>query len=374
MKRLLKLLCLFSLLVSTASCSSTSGVTSLGVSSDGRYVITAHGRDELVLWDIAKKEKKLLAKNANSYSAYFIPDSHEFMWQDTNNVVHIQNVNGQEIKQFPHFETEGHIITADKSFYLSADTWGKLYKGYGDNLVPVYTDTPIGGLQPYNLSINKNYILTTLDTVSSPKDPPAETNLTTNPVNPDIHKKGSYDGVTLWDKTTLKPIARLWGNSGRTTGKISPDGKWVVAGSDNRVKLMWEIKNLNNKLSLVDLDGVFDIKNNRLDNSNVLPKPEKFKNKQITLSDASAIAFVTEKDFIVFPRNHKEELAFLYTTGDPWMKAYVEIGKGVSIGNLSISSAPKAHILVTGQYGKGGINVYRYHPATKELEKIWQAD
>lgn len=77
MTTLLKLFFLFGLLISTVGCSATSGVASLGVSSDGQYIITAHGRDELVLWDVAKKEKKLLAKNANPYSAYFIPDSME---------------------------------------------------------------------------------------------------------------------------------------------------------------------------------------------------------------------------------------------------------------------------------------------------------
>ena len=376
MTTLLKLFFLFGLLISTVGCSATSGVASLEVSSDGQYIITAHGRDELVLWDVAKKEKKLLAKNANPYSAYFIPDSHEFMWQDTNNVVHIQDVNGQEIKQFSHFETEGHIITADKSFYLSADTWGKLYKGYGDNLVPIYTDEPIAPSQPYTLSIHGNYILSTYNTITGRNDPPAETNLTANPVNPDIHKKSSYAGVTLWDKTTLKPIARLWGNSGRTTGRISPDGKWVVTGSDNHVKLMWEINNLNRLYMLIDLDGIYNEKTGYLDNSNVPPKPEKFKNKQITLSNTSAVAFVSDKDFILFPRNNKDELALLYKVGAEEIQGYVEIGRNppISTGNLSIASSPKAHILVTGQGGKGGINVYRYHPATKELEKIWVAD
>lgn len=376
MTTLLKLFFLFGLLISTVGCSATSGVASLGVSSDGQYIITAHGRDELVLWDVAKKEKKLLAKNANPYSAYFIPDSHEFMWQDTNNVVHIQDVNGQEIKQFSHFETEGHIITADKSFYLSADTWGKLYKGYGDNLVPVYTDEPIAPSQPYTLSIHGNYILSTYDTITGRNAPSAETNLTANPVNPDIHKKSSYAGVTLWDKTTLKPIARLWGNSGRTTGRISPDGKWVVTGSDNHVKLMWEINNLNRLYMLIDLDGIYNEKTGYLDNSNVPPKPEKFKNKQITLSNTSAVAFVSDKDFILFPRNNKDELALLYKVGSEEIQGYVKIGRNqpISTGNLSIASSPKAHILVTGQGGKGSINVYRYHPATKELEKIWVAD
>ena len=376
MTTLLKLFFLFGLLISTVGCSATSGVASLGVSSDGQYIITAHGRDELVLWDVAKKEKKLLAKNANPYSAYFIPDSHEFMWQDTNNVVHIQDVNGQEIKQFSHFETEGHIITADKSFYLSADTWGKLYKGYSDNLVPIYTDEPIAPSQPYTLSIHGNYILSTYNTITGRNDPPAETNLTANPVNPDIHKKSSYAGVTLWDKTTLKPIARLWGNSGRTTGRISPDGKWVVAGSDNRGKFMWEIKNPTNRIGLSDIEGKYNVSLGGFDTSKLIPIPDKFGDKQITLTNTSAVAFVSEEDFILFPQNNKNELALLFTVGDPWIKAYVEIGRNppISTGNLSIASSPKAHILVTGQGGKGGINVYRYHPATKELEKIWVAD
>ena len=376
MTTLLKLFFLFGLLISTVGCSATSGVASLGVSSDGQYIITAHGRDELVLWDVAKKEKKLLAKNANPYSAYFIPDSHEFMWQDTNNVVHIQDVNGQEIKQFSHFETEGHVITADKSFYLSADTWGKLYKGYGDNLVPVYTDEPIAPSQPYTLSIHGNYILSTYNTITGRNDPPAETNLTANPVNPDIHKKSSYAGVTLWDKTTLKPIARLWGNSGRTTGRISPDGKWVVAGSDNRGKFMWEIKNPTNRIGLSDIEGKYNLSLGGFDTSKLIPIPDKFGDKQITLTNTSAVAFVSEEDFILFPQNNKNELALLFTVGDPWIKAYVEIGRNppISTRNLSIASSPKAHILVTGQGGKGGINVYRYHPATKELEKIWVAD
>ena len=376
MKRVLKLSCLILYTIALSACASGAPVMSTGVSTDGRYVITAHSGGGLYLWDIQKKEKKHLAKNAYSYSAYFIPDSHEFMWQDDNDIVHIQDINGKEIKSFKHFKTEGQIMTADKSFYLSADTWGKLYKGYGDNLVPIYTDEPVGPSQPYTLSIHGNYILSTYDTITGRNDPPAETNLTANPVNPDIHKKSSYDGVTLWDKTTLKPIARLWGNSGRTTGRISPDGKWVVTGSDNHVKLMWEINNLNRLYMLIDLDGIYNEKTGYLDNSNVPPKPEKFKNKQITLSNTSAVAFVSDKDFILFPRNNKDELALLYKVGSEEIQGYVEIGRNppISTGNLSIASSPKAHILVTGQGGKGGINVYRYHPATKELEKIWVAD
>ena len=88
----------------------TAPIISLSVSTDGRYVISAHATEDadrhkpigqLVLWDIEKKEKTILARNANAFSAFFIPDSHEFMWQDNKNIVHIQNVEGKEIENFP---------------------------------------------------------------------------------------------------------------------------------------------------------------------------------------------------------------------------------------------------------------------------------
>ncbi|OOF69809.1 WD40 repeat domain-containing protein [Rodentibacter caecimuris] len=376
MKRLIKLCLSFFLLSLLSACANQQPpVHSLGVSSDGRYVVSAHRGGKLFLWDIQKKEKKLLAKNAFSYSAYFIPDSHEFMWQDGNNVVHIQNVEGKEISQFPHFKTEGQIISTDKSFYLSADEWGKFYKGYGKDLVPIYTDAPISPSQPYTFSLVGNYLLSVGDTITVRDSPPAQTKLTANPINSDRYKKDSYQGVTLWDKTTLKPIARLWGNQGATSGIISPDGKWIVTGGGNGKRYIWLLSDPHQRSNLADIYGLFRKGIKGKDKSKLLPIPEKFKDKQITRSDISAVAFVTEKDFILLP-NSNDELALLYTTGDPWIKAYVEIGNKpeISKGNLSIASAYKANILVTGQYGRGGINVYKYHPETKELEKIWVAD
>ncbi|MBN6067460.1 WD40 repeat domain-containing protein [Aggregatibacter actinomycetemcomitans] len=375
MKRVLKLSCLILYTFALSACASGAPVMSTGVSTDGRYVITAHSGGGLYLWDIQKKEKKRLAKNAYSYSAYFIPDSHEFMWQDDNDIVHIQDVNGKEVKSFKHFKTEGQLMTADKSFYLSADTWGKLYKGYGDNLTPIYTDAPIGPSQPYSLSIVGNYILSSGNGYT-PNEKAAETNLTANPINPDVHKKDNYRGVTLWDKTTLKPIARLYGNSGRTTGRISPDGKWVVTGSDNRGNFMWSIQNPNLRLGIARInDGIYDNKIKGYDKSKLLPVPEKFQEIQAAgLFNVLAVAFLTDKDFILFDRNAKDRIHPIYTTGDVWIQGYVDLGKRKSISqsNLSIGSSPKAHILVISQ--GSGIAVYRYHPETKELEKIWVAD
>ncbi|WP_373840521.1 WD40 repeat domain-containing protein [Glaesserella sp.] len=370
-------------------------VLSLSVSSDGRYVISAHaGRDadihkpigKLVLWDIEKKEKKVLAKNANAFSAAFVPDGHEFMWQDDKNVVHIQNVDGKEVNSFPHFQVKTHIISADKTFYLSSnmENYGALYEGYGKNLKPVYTD---GGFPlPLTLSTNGDYFLSASATCVGENDPVAETNLTANPINPNESKKSSYDGVTLWDKHTLKPVARLYGNCGKTTGLISPDGNWVVTGGENFRNFMWETHNLTNRQRLANFrQGIYREETETYDKSKLLPIPDKFKDKQMGLNHVVAIAFLSEKDFVLLDKRGNKngtgnELARLYTVGDPWIKAYVEIGNNPSIStnyyqrNLSVSSAPKAHILVTGQATGGGINVYKYHPDKMELEKIWVAD
>ncbi|MDG2961362.1 WD40 repeat domain-containing protein [Bisgaard Taxon 10/6] len=369
-------------------------VLSLSVSSDGRYVISAHaGRDadrhkpigKLVLWDIEKKEKKVLAKNANAFSAAFVPDSHEFMWQDEKNVVHIQDVNGKEINSFPHFQVKTHIISADKTFYLSSnmENYGALYEGYGKNLKPVYTD---GGFPlPLTLSTSRDHFLSASDTCLLTNRPVAETNLTANLINPNESKKSSYLGVTLWDKHTLKPVARLYGNCGKTTGLISPDGKWVVTGDENSGYYMWEIKNLNNRLKLaIPGSGIYVKEKHDYDTSKLLPIPPSIDDRGITAGGV-AYAFLSEKDFIGLGKSENEdgngyEFAALYTVGDPWIKAYVEIGNDPSIStnyyqrNLSVSSSPKAHILVTGQATGGGINVYKYHPDKMELEKIWVAD
>ena len=373
---------------------STAPVLSLSVSTDGRYVISAHAAEDadrhkpigqLVLWDVDRKEKTILARNANAFSASFIPDSHEFMWQDSKNIVHIQNVEGKEVTNFRHFQVKTHIMSADKQFYLSSNMEdnGQLYKGYGEDLVPVYTD---GGIPfPLTLSMTKDYFLSATETCTTSPYPVVETNLTINPVNPDSSKRSSYTGVTLWDRHTLKPIARLYGNCGYTTGLISPNGDWVVTGGENLSNYMWEIHNLNNRQDLAQVNSDLNHENSERYKQKLLPKPDKFKNKQLALNHTVAIAFLTEKDFILLGKSGNkngfgDELARLFTVGEPWIKAYVEIGNDPSIStnyyqrNLSVSSSPKAHILVTGQATGGGINVYKYHPEKMELEKIWVAD
>ena len=367
----------------------TDPVISLSVSSDGRYVVSGHvGRNadpsnpigQLVLWDIEKKTKTVLSKNANAFSAMFIPDSHEFMWQDDKDIIYMQNVDGQVIKRFEHpFTVQNHRMTADKSFYLSADMWNHLYKGYENDITPIYTDGASIS-KPVDLSIVGDYFLSVTAPCSDPDSPVAETQLTANPINPSEYKKNSYDGVILWNKNTLKPVAKLNGNCGSTSGLISPDGKWVIAGGENLKNYMWSIDNFNQRLELEHVDDSIIYREPPEPNKkSPVPVPSKYGSKQITLNHTVVISFLSEKDFVLFNKTNADELVPVYTVGDPLIKGYVETGKPyVSTDyfqrNLSVSSSPKAHILVTGQATGGGINVYKYHPEKMELEKIWVAD
>ena len=373
----------------------TAPIISLSVSTDGRYVVSGHvGRNadpsnpigQLVLWDIEKKTKTVLSKNANAFSAMFIPDSHEFMWQDDKDIIYMQNVDGQVIKSFQHpFTLQNHRMTADKSFYLSADMWNHLYKGYENDITPIYTDGASIS-KPVDLSVVGDYFLSVTAPCSAPDSPVAETKLTANPINPSEYKKNSYDGVILWNKNTLKPVAKLNGNCGSTSGLISPDGKWVITGGENVGIYMWEINNVNHRLNPIKIhngnshDGV-----NYYDAIDSSPIAEKFKDKIIYLGqNAVAIAFINEKDFIAIGKTYINEDNYnvipLYVVGDNLIKDFLEIDNNPTIStnyyqrNLSVSSSPKAHILVTGQATGGGINVYKYHPEKMELEKIWVAD
>ena len=360
--------------------SSTGRVETLDISSDGKYVISAHSGNEtkLVLWDIEKHEKKVLAKRVNTNTAYFIPNSHDFMWQGSKDkIVHIQNVDGKELASFKHFEIARHIMSEDRKLYISADQTGEIYKGYGDEMKPIYTDTPIWG--HYNFDLSDKYFLSASGGGPYDPDSAVELNPKEDPVQPSVYKKSSYNGVTLWDRETLKPVARLGGFGGRSDALFSPDGKWNIGGGENLRHYMWETANLTNRLMLADPDrGIRNPKVN--DDSKLLRVP----GVNIGLNNPVTYAFVTETEFIEFRMSARKEglgekYSPLYTVGDPWIKAFVEIGNNPVIStdfyekSNSVASAPKAHILVTGQAYHGGINVYRYHPDKMTLEKIWVA-
>ena len=99
----------------------TRSVVVLSISSDGRYVV-GNKNTNLILWDVEKKKRKQVAKNVNIYSAYFVKNTPYYMYQDLDNVVHVKDVNGKEVKTIPlDFPSYGHVITSDLRQYFASD-------------------------------------------------------------------------------------------------------------------------------------------------------------------------------------------------------------------------------------------------------------
>ncbi|MBN6062938.1 WD40 repeat domain-containing protein, partial [Aggregatibacter actinomycetemcomitans] len=117
---------------------------------------------------------------------------------------------------------------------------------------------------------------------------------------------------------------------------ISPDGKWVITGGENGAYYTWEINNLTNRLPLAFQDEY--IKSGKIteyDKTKLLHIPREIEERGISLGKV-AYAFVTKTEFIGLGMSESQngegnEFASLFTVGNPWVKAYVEIGNNPSI-------------------------------------------
>lgn len=373
-------------------------VTSLSVSSDGRYVISAHEDGALVLWDVDAQQREKLSDNANLYSAYFIPEGDAFLWQDQNDVVYVQRVDGEVLEEFEHFPTYGHVMSADRQDYLSSNQSWNIYHGHGDTLTPVLLDSQspsfTGTGQVLNLSIGGGFF------VSGGSGSPGGELEDSPPVREeeDFRFSSSYGGVTLWDLDTLAPVAKLPGNSSKTYATISPDGQWVVSGDENTIGLYWSTSSPEDRHHLADyLSGVYldnlpeGLEDDEYwDNSELIEVPRKNKPDEygiyrpLATPKAIALVFINgSEEFLLIGHSQyrkdgtSQTYAGLFEAGNPWPQAYLDLGTNPfpSINNysrnLSIDSAPDANLLVTGHAFGGGITVYRYDPEERTLAKEW---
>ena len=89
----------------------------------GNYAITTDLSRKAILWNLKTTTKKILDRTANIYSAYFIKNSDNLMWQhDSDNEVIIENTEGKIIKRFnPGFPTYGEVMTSNLKTYIASD-------------------------------------------------------------------------------------------------------------------------------------------------------------------------------------------------------------------------------------------------------------
>ncbi|MGR2736897.1 WD40 repeat domain-containing protein [Billgrantia sp. Q4P2] len=376
-------------------------VTALGVSSDGRYVITTHQDGALVLWDVERRKREVLSNEANVYSAYFIEGSDAFLWQDLDNIVRVQRANGEVIEEFEHFPTYGHVMDSTFSNYLASDIDWKIFHGHGEAMRPVKQDgiapsfEGSGKILKLTLSEQGRKFVSAGSDIRGGSEPPELAEVSA--VMPG-RRFSNFGGVTLWDLDTLDPIAILPGNSYKLDATISPDGEWVVSGDENTLGFFWKTDSLSKRHRMASYDyGIFREhlpegleEDEYWNNSELIDVPRMDKAdgygvyRPLATPTTVAIAFINgSEEFLRIGYSHyrsdgsSQTYAALFEAGNPWPQAYLDLGTDPfpSVNNysrnLSIDSAPEANLLVTGQAFEGGINVYRYDPEARTLTKEW---
>lgn len=354
----------------------------VSVSSDGRYAISAHEDKNLVLWDIKNFKKNIISDQANIYSAYFLPGQDSFLWQNLQNVVYIQKIDGTIVQSFSHFATYGHILSPDLKKYVSSDKDWNIYVGHGETMKPIKKDgeSPgfygIGKLLNFSITDDNRFLLSAGDGGLSPRDNPS---LTEFPAVIEGQIFSKYAGVLLWDLNTATPIFRFPGNAAKTTATLSPDGQYVVSGCENGMSFVWKTKSgelYHEPASLYH--GLLNTNNSEksenwtYDKTGLIPPPKDLGGRG---GATVAIKFIDHEHYlrlltdspyaVLFHIDNPLPLKYLYLGRDPF-PAVNDYSR-----NAALDTAPDAGVLVMGQRDGGGIIVYKYHAEKQELEKVW---
>ena len=356
----------------------------VSASSDGRYVVSSHLDNSLILWDIESRSKKVIAENANIFSAYFVKGREIFVWQNLDDVVYAQRLNGEIVKSFKHFSTYGHVMDAALDGYVASDATFNLYWGQGEDVRAIKQDGNIpsflGTGKLLNLSLNNDgtRLLSAGSGYDVADNIPIEES---SPLQPE-QRYSNYAGVVVWDLPSGRPLFKLPGNSVKTNATLSPDGQYVVSGCENSRVYVWNAKTGKRVLEVASLHFGILNKNNSddyekwtFDDTGLISPPEDL---NASVGGATlAIKFIDQHHYLRFLTN--SPYAVLFHVDNPLPLKYLYLGRDPLPAvrdyhrNAAMDTAPEAGILVMGQQYGSGIIVYRYDAETQALDKVWVA-
>ena len=349
---LILILCI--VLLSCSGKPNPSKIQKLSVSTNGLYVISTYDNNYAILWNIKKRTYKVISKHANPYSAFFIQNSQNFLWQDKHNVVHEENVTGKTITTFKSIpKLEGQLMTSDSQYYIATDTDGNIFWTNGKDWKKIKHKF-IGGDLHINLAENQKYFVSSGYCGNDFDDIPL------------THPKGklNLNCIVAWKMSTGMPIKKFWKKAveSQTFATLSPNADYVVGGGVGGGTIL---ASLNNNLK-TELDWLTN-------------PPKTYVNwdgKPLTSYSVVSLKFITQHQFLRI--NKYTTYALLYDLPNPKVKKYLSLGKVpypsdgyLFRGGESIDTSPSAHILVTGQEVDDGINVYQYDPKAQTLYRVW---
>ncbi len=365
------------------------------VSSDGNYAITTDLSRKAILWNLKGHTKKILDHKANIYSAYFIKNSNNFMWQhDSNNEVMVENTSGKVIKKFnPGFPTYGQVMSTDLRNYVAGDEDWQLYLMNNNQIQKIKLDKGgfLGGQKLQNIALTSDgqYFITSglgSDKEYEKRHPLAKgPNSLTGNYDP-TQKVSFHEEPILWDIATGHPIRNYLGNDGKTFATISPDGKYIVAGDEDTWGYVWQANSAEKLFQLWPIwsgkplgknlkTGLYEYDASQL---KIMPPKDFRQSDGMKLSDIFSLKFIDQTHYLRFT-TYVPNYAILYSITNPKPLKYLPLGNYPKISvddytrDQSIDTSPQAHVLVTGKINQGGILVYKYDPTTQVLTKVWNS-
>tara|TARA_R110000868_G_C10962074_1_gene768613 strand:+ start:2671 stop:3942 length:1272 start_codon:yes stop_codon:yes gene_type:complete len=376
-----RILCTVLILLLISACSNQpkdyhpGHVVTLSVSSDGQYVISAGEKGGLLLWNIKERNYQVISTSANPLTPYFIHNTHNYLWQSNDNVVHVDNINGKELLHFKSQKSYSNVMTSDRHYFFMTDVhwkfyryntetqqWKKLYNGYLSYMG-----------EPLNLSLNSNDQFMLSSGVCDKKNDEVPVGKPRGMLN--------LDCVTRWNVQTGKPIRKYWGNVNKTVATFSPDNKYILAVDEDSHGYIWNLAKTKS-VKLWSLSYGIPTKHNKyglntaFDRKGLLPIPKDFKDYSGEANESMVSAkYITKNEYLRF--DFYIDYAVLYQGLNPKPTQYLKLGympfpsTNDFSRDQSIDTSPSAHVLVTGQGVFDGINVYKFDPKTKTLYRVW---
>lgn len=370
------------------------------VSSDGRYAITTHSNKHAYLWNLEKKTYQILPyKNVNVYSAYFIRNSHQYMIQlnDTNKVI-IENIDGTKVKEFsPGFPSYGQIISQDLKHYVASDDNYNVFSilnGKKQKVLGYYCPPD----QPKNNPPKQKEleIYGCMSFMAAGK----LMNLSFTPDEKEIIGT-DYGYMYLWNGETGKLQKKIQQTSGQTVNAISPDGKYVVVGDQQRGAFLYDLKKqaiISNQYGTrfaINTPALTSAENYFYD---IYPGGEKRRNRNGP-DELTTIKFIDQDHYVASFASVPYAFNYLglynakditkivvsnITSAQARPIKYLPLidEKNITpntmfpetrsfVRDQAMDTSPSAHVLVMGQANGGGIMVYRYDPESQELKLDW---
>ena len=375
-------------------------VSTLSLSTDGRYVVSIHHGKFLVLWDLKNQTRKILSNDANIYSAQFIANSHQFMWQDiATDTVHIQTVDGKIIKTFtPGFPIYSHLMSTDLQNYLAADIDWSVYtfqKGNRKKIMPSFREYTWG--KRINLTWAHNLVLTSGACGYKYEKHPISAGLTAVDIVPEMNPRintSLMKCVTLWNYQTGKPLHKLHGNMSRVYATLSPDGKYAVSIDENGLSYVWQTNSgkrlfRSNNFSMGRYTNVEETQRNHTASSKYDPTGHNFPPKDFceNLSHLEAMMHNPPCDInnsgfdIKFINNHqyfrfvtKTNFVVLFDVTNPNPRKYLKLAGEPGVYGMNeemrIDYSIPANRLVMGSNAIHGFYVYQYQPKDETIKLV----